>query len=236
MPISFVQSAGNSSSPNATTTVNISATALMDLILVAFAVGDTDLADQDISLSGYTEVADLAALGDTNDTQLWVGYKYSTGGETTVGAFTALGGTNASNAAVVMVFRGVASPAQGGPFDTAASTNTGQDSSTPDPPSHNWSGNPGVWTVAVGATAHTGGATGALAAPTNYTTNYVSRNHNDTADVLVGMGYRESPADPEDPGTMAPSNIGTAADNSWCAVTMSLKPRPAMSLASQGVG
>lgn len=236
MPIQFVQSAGNSSSPNAGTTVNISATAPMDLILVAFAIGDNDLADQDIALSGYTEVADLAALGDTNDTQLWVGYKYSPGGETTVGAFTALGGTNASNAAVVMVFRGVAPLAQGGPFDTAANTNTGQDSSSPDPPSHNWSGEAGVWTVVAGATGHTGGATGALAAPTNYTTNYVSRNHDDTVDVLVGMGYRESPADPEDPGTFTPSNIGTAANNSWCAVTMSLKPKRISHLAALGVG
>lgn len=208
----------------------------MDLILVAFAIGDNDLADQDISLTGYTEVSDLAALGDTNDTQLWVGYKYSPGGETAVGPFTALGGTNASNAAVVMVFRGVASLAQGGPFDTAASTNTGQDSSTPDPPSHNWSGVTGVWTVVAGATGHTGGATGALAGPANYTTNYVSRNHDDTVDVLVGMGYRGSPADPEDPGTFTPSNIGTAANNSWCAVTMSLKPKTIINLAALGVG
>lgn len=236
MPITFVQSGSGSSSPNATTSVTISATAAMDLILTAFAVGDIDLADQDMSLSGYTEVADLAALGDTNDTQLWVGYKYSPGGETTVGPFTALGGNNASNAAVVMVFRGVAPAAQGGPFDTTANTATGENSSTPDPPSHNWSGESGVWTVAVGATGHTGGATGALAGPTNYTTNYVSRNHDDTTDVLVGMGYRENPADPEDPGTFTPSNIGTAANNSWCAVTMSLKPKVIKSLAAVGVG
>jgi hypothetical protein len=236
VPISFVQSGNNSSSPNAATTVTISATALLDLILVAFAVGDTSATDSDISLSGYTEVADLFNGADTNDTDLWVGYKYSTGGETSVGPFTALGGTNASNAAVVMVFRGVATAAQGGPFDTAASSVTGQDSSNADPPSHNWSGAAGVWTVVAGATGHTGGATGTLAAPTNYTTNYVQRNHDDTVDVLVGMGYNAAPSDPEDPGVFTAANIGTAANNSWCAVTMSLKPRVVTTLAAMGVG
>lgn len=228
MAISFVQSAGNSSSPNAATTVTISSTTADDLILVAFAVGDTAATDSDISLTGYTEVADLFSGTDTNDTDLWVGYKFSTGGETSVGPFTALGGTNASNAAVVMVFRGVATVAQGGPFDTAANTATGIDTSNADPPSHNWSGTSGVWTVIAGATGHTGGATGAFTFPANYTTNAVQRNHDDTVDVLVGMGYRTNPADPEDPGAFTAANIGTAANNSWCAVTMSLKEAPAV--------
>jgi hypothetical protein len=239
MAISFVQSAASSSSPNAATTVNISATAAGDLILVAFAVGDTSATDSDISLSGYTEVVDLFSGADTNDTDLWVGYKYSTGGETAVGPFTALGGTNASNAAVVMVFRGVATLAQSGPFDTAATPATGQDTSNADPPSHDWSGTSGVWTVIAGATGHTGGATGALTAPANYTTNFVSRNHDDTVDVLVGMGYNSSPADPENPGAFTAANIGTAANNSWCAVTMSLKEAPPVltkNLAALGVG
>ena len=239
MAISFVQSAVGSSSPNATTSVTISATAADDLILVAFAVGDTSATDSDISLSGYTEVADLFSGTDTNDTDLWVGYKFATAGETTVGPFTALGGTNASNAAVVMVFRGVATVANGGPFDTAANTATGIDTSNADPPSHNWSGTAGVWTVIAAATGHTGGATASFTFPANYTTNAVQRAHDDTVDVLVGMGYRTNPADPEDPGALTAANIGTATANSWCAVTMSLKEAPAVTvkrLAALGVG
>jgi hypothetical protein len=172
---------------------------------------------------------------------MFVGYRYRQAGDTQgapdTGTFTALGGTNAANAAVVMCFRGVASAAQGGPFDTAANTATGQDSSDANPPSHDWSGTSGVWTVIACATGHTGGATGAYTGPANYTTNFTQRNHDDTVDVLVAMGYRTSPADPEDPAACTAANIGTAANNSWNAVTMSLKEAPpVMGVGSYGMG
>jgi hypothetical protein len=54
----------------------------------------------------------------------------------------------------------------------------------------------------------------------------VQISHNDTVDVLVGMGYNEAPADPENPAAFSAANIGTASANSWCAVTMSLLPAP----------
>jgi hypothetical protein len=53
------------------------------------------------------------------------------------------------------------------------------------------------------------------------------------------MGYNSSPADPENPGAFTAANIGTAANNSWCAVTMSLKEAPPVltkNLAALGVG
>lgn len=230
MPISFIGSAVGSASPNATFAVTLPGSlAVDDLILVAFAVGDTSASDTNLAVNGYTEVADLFSGADTNDTDLFVGYAYYTGSETQVptsGDFTAVGGTNASNGAVVMVFRGVATVADGGPFDTAAVTATGQDTSNADPPSIDHSGAAGIWTVIAGATGHTGGATATFTFPTGYTTDAVERAHNDTVDVLVGMGYRTSPADPENPGALTAANIGTASANSWCAVTMALKPAP----------
>lgn len=225
MAISFVGSAVASSSPNAQTSVDISGISLQsgDLILVGFAVGDTSASDSNLALTDYTEVADLFSGTDTNDTDLWVGYKYSTGSETAVGPFTAVGGTNASNAATVMVFRGVRQAVDGGPFDVASTTATGIDTSNADPPSIDWS-TAGVWAVIVGATGHTGGASATYTAPTNYTTNFAQRAHNDTVDVLIGMGYNSSPADPENPGAFTAATIGTASANSWCAVTMALVP------------
>jgi hypothetical protein len=225
--ISFVQSATAGASPNTQVSIPLTTPSSGDLILVAFGVGDSPGANNDLALAGYTEVVDLAETGDTNDTELWVGYKYSDGTETSIGPFTALGGSNASNVAVAMVFRGVAQAADGGPFDTAASSTTGTGSSDANPPSHNWSGAAGVWTVIAAASAHTGAASALWTFPSGYTTDAAQRAHNDTIDVMVGMGYNSSPADPEDPGVMTASTIGVAADNSWAAATMSLKPAPA---------
>ncbi len=225
--ISFIDSAGNSASPNGTFSVAIPGTcAAGDLLIVGFVVGDTTGADNDLAVNGFTEISDQSIATDTSDVELFTGYRYMVGGDTTVpisGTFTALGGTNASNAAVVMCFRGVKTSGNGGPFDTAATPATGQDSSDANPPSHDWSGAAGVWTVIVGATGHTGGATGAFTCPANYTTNCVQRNHDDNGtDALIGMGYNSSPSDPENPAAFTAANIGTEANNSWAAVTISL--------------
>jgi hypothetical protein len=238
MAISFVGSAANSASPNGTFAVTLPVGCEAgDLIVGLFAVGDSPGADNDLAVTGYTEVADLAITTDTNDTEMWVGYRYFVAGDTampTTGTFTALGGTNASNAACVMVFRGVASAAQGGPFTTTSTTATGIDTSNADPPSIATTASD--WVVIAGSTGHTGGASATYTAPTGYTTDFVQRAHNDTVDVLVGMGYRSTGiSNPEDPGVMTAATIGTASANSWCAVTMALKAGPvAHSLACDG--
>ena len=231
--ISFVGSSGtcNSVSPNGTMNVTLTGSLQAnDLIIGIWAVGDDNLTDQNIAVSGYTEVADLAELTDTEDTQLWVGYRYFVPGDTQMpdtGTFTSLGGTNASNAACVMVFRGVATAGQGGPFSTTSQTATGANSSDADPPQIATAA--GDWVVIVGATGHTGGATATYTAPTGYTTDFTQRAHNDTVDVLIGMGYRSSGlSNPENPGAMTAATIGTAANNSWAAVTMALKEAPAI--------
>jgi hypothetical protein len=231
--ITFVGSSGvcNSASPNGTFAVTLGGSLQAnDLIIGVFGVGDTSGADNDLAVNGYTEVADLSNTADTNDTEAIVAYRYFVGGDTTMpatGTFTALGGTNASNAACVLVFRGVATVAQGGPFSTASQGTTGQDTSNADPPSIATAA--GDCVVIAGATAHTGGATGTLTAPADYTTSAVSRNHDDTVDVLVGLAFRcAGLSNPENPGAWTAANVGTASANSWAAVSMALKEAPAV--------
>lgn len=233
MAISFVGGAVGSASPNATFQVTLpGGTQLNDLVIVTFAVGDTGSTDQNLAVTGYTEVSDLFA-NDTNTTDMFVGYAFHNGTDTLVpqaAGFTAVGGTNASNAAVVMVFRGVKLVADGGPFDVTSTTATGINGGSPDPPSINTSGAAGIWTVIAGATGYAGTGT-TYTAPTNYTTDFTERDHQDTVDVHVAMGYNSAPGDPEDPAAMTiGGGSGTAANNSWCATTMALSPAPPRSL------
>jgi len=222
--ISFVGSAVASSSPTTATTITLPTLNANDLIIIAAAVGDT--ANNGIPApTGYSRVPGVAATlysNDANDTNLDLYYKIAVAGDSgaTV-TLTATGGTNASNAGVAMVFRGVSTTT---PFDVNATTATGINTSNADPPSIDHLNPAGVWTVIAASTGHTGGASGAFTFPTNYTTNAAQRTHNDTIDVLAGMGYRTAPADPENPGAFTASGIGTAADNAWAAVTMALRP------------
>ena len=226
MAISFVGSSVNSSSPNTGTVVDITGGPHQsgDLLIVAAAVGDTAnngmLAPTDGSWSRVPGVAATLYSNDANDVNLDLYYKIASGSETTI-SFGARGGTNASNAAVVMAFRGVDNTT---PFDVNATTATGIDTSNADPPSIDHGNPSGVWVVIAGATGHTGGATAAFTFPTGYTTNAAQRAHNDTIDVLVGLGYRTNPSDPENPGPFSAANIGTASGNAWAAVTMALRP------------
>lgn len=226
MAISYVGQAVASSSPTATTTITLPAVATGDLILIAASVADTvNNALAAPTEGGYTDVIGSTVYADdVNDVNLNVFYKYHNGTDTTA-SFAAVGGTNASNVAVCMAFRGVASAAEGGPFSTTSQSASGINSSTADPPQIATASGDAV--VIVGATGHTGAGTATFTNPTNYTTNAAVRAHNDTIDGLVGMGYRLSGySNPENPGTFTPATIGTAADNAWAAITMALKEAP----------
>ena len=234
MAISFVGSAVGSSSPNTATTITLPTLLADDLIIIAAAVGDT--ANNGIPApSGYTRVRGVAATlysNDVADTNLDLYYKIAVAGDSgaTV-TLTATGGTNASNAGVAVVFRAVDTTT---PFDVNAATATGINTSNADPPSLDHGNPSGVWTAIAASTGHTGGATATFTFPTGYTTDAAQRAHNDTTDVLVGVGYNSSPADPENPAAFSAANIGTAADNAWAAVTMAL--RPAVAAAVTGTG
>lgn len=223
--ISFIGSAEGSSSANTDTTVTLPGSmAVNDLILIACGIGDNDAVDQNMAIvtTGYTEVVEL--LGNnagTQDVNFLVAYKFHNGSDTTVVCDALSAGTDAAVAAVVMVFRGVATVAQGGPFDVTSTSTTGNGFS-PDPPSIDWS-TANTWVVIAGGSGHTLGGAGTYTFPTNYTTNAIDRGHDDTSDVTVGMGYRTAPSDPEDPGVMTHSGSNDTTNFTWAAVTLALK-------------
>jgi hypothetical protein len=225
MAISYVGQAVASSSPTTDTVITLPTAVPMlrgDLIIIAASVADTvNNALAAPTEGGYTDVIGSTIYSDdVNDVNLNVFYKFWNGTETTA-TFLDVGGANASNVAVCMVFRGVASGG-GGPFSTAAVQASGVSTSNADP--GQIATTTGDCVVIVGATGHTGGATATYTNPTNYTTNAAVRAHNDTIDGLVGMGYRLSGySNPENPGAFTAATIGTAADNAWAAVTMALK-------------
>jgi hypothetical protein len=225
--ISYVGQAVASSSPTADAIITLpGGMAANDFIVIAASVADT--ANNALAApteGGYTNaVGSTLYADDVNDVNLDVFYKYHNGTDTTA-TFTDVGGSNASNTAVCMVFRNVAGTADGGPFSTTPTTATGISSSNADPPQIATAAGDAV--VIIGATGHTGGATATYTNPTNYTTNPAVRAHNDTIDGLVGMGYRLSGySNPENPGAFTAATIGTAADNAWAAITLALKRAP----------
>ncbi len=223
--ISFIGSAEGSSSPNSDTTVDLSGLGLQegDLVVVAGAVGDDDSANLDMATvtANYNEVADLFS-NDTDDTNMGVWWKLMGASPDSDVVVNAVGGTDASLAVVVMVFRGVD---QTTPMDVTPTTAEAQlNTADPNPPSINHNNPSGVWTVIAGASGHVLGGASTYTFPTGYTTGAIDRGHDDTNDITVGLGYRSSGvSDPEDPGTMNHSGTDSTT-NSWTAATLALRP------------
>ena len=220
--ISFVGSCENSAANGADVTLTLpSGTTTDDLVIVAYAIGDNDGVNFNMAMvtTGYTEVADLFA-DDTQDLSLGVYWKVMGGTPDTSAAVDGLGGTDAAVAAVCMVFRGVDTTT---PMDVMPTTATALNTMHPDPPSINHNNPSGVWTVIAGASGHTLGGAGTYTFPTGYVTNAIDRGQDDTSDATVGMGYRETPADPEDPGVMTHSGTDNA-NFAWGAATLALRP------------
>jgi len=206
----------------------ISGLAQNDLVIVAYSIADNDNVDENMAMitSGYTEVADLFS-NDTVDANLGVFYKFMGVSPDTTATCDGLGGTDAGVAAVAMAFSGVATVAQGGPFDVTSTTATGLSTAHPNPPSISTFTEATSWVVIAGGAADSAFSAipDTITYPTGYTTNPVSAFANDDTNAIVGMGYKSSPADPEDPGTMTLSGSlwSDSTDNAWCAVTMALK-------------
>jgi hypothetical protein len=219
--ISFIGSAEGSQINGGDVILSLPASQTNDLVIVAYSIGDNDAVDFDMGMvtADYTEVADLFA-NDTFEANLGVFWKVMGATPDTTAQVNGQGGTDASVAAVAMVFRGVDTTT---PMDVAATTNTGLDTMHPNPPSINHNNPSGVWTVIAGASAHTLGASVTYTFPTGYTTNAVDDAETDTTATAVGMGYNTAPSDPEDPGVMTLSGTDDAGF-AWCACTMALRP------------
>lgn len=196
--------------------------AVNDLIIVCHGCGDNvDLAMPAMTTTGYTDVdtSEQYANGSTNDANQRTWYKYHDGIDTTAVCANSGGGTNAGTSAALMVFRGVALAADGGPWHTTPTKTTGISATTANPPSI--STTTGVWVV-IAATA-AAATTGTATLPSGYTTNAEPGTQGtDTIDCTTAMGYNSAPAATEDPGNVTFSG-GTTAQDSWAAITMALK-------------
>lgn len=196
-----------------------SAPSTNDIIIFAYNIADADNVDLDLACNtaGFTEIADLFGNG-TQDANLGVYWKFHDGDTAVVGEGS-LGGADTSIQGAVLVFRGVALAAEGGPFDVTSTTATGTTVGDPDPPNIDTTGTAGIWTVIAGSDAHTANVNGTFTGPTNYTVDFITIGNQDTADGIIGMGYRTNPADPENPGLITTATTATG----WGAVTMALK-------------
>ena len=226
MAISYVGGATATSAGN--TDVSVSLTALTggsgstadegDLVIFAYNIADADNVDLNMACNttgfGANEIADLFGNG-TQDANLGVYWKFmDSTPDTAVVGEGSLGGTDTAIQGAVMVFRGVKTVANSGPFDVAATTATGTTTGDPIPASINTTGTAGIWTVIVGSCAHVAAVNGTFTGPTNYTTDFITIGNQDTANGIIGMGYRTNPSDPEAPGTITTATTATG----WCAV------------------
>ena len=226
MAISWIENkSGGAANAGAITLTFTTALTAGDLVLVMHCDGDsTDNVMPAPSAGGtYTDVgtSEQYSNGSTNDSNSKAWYHYATGGETLVTLAGTGGGSNCGSSAACMVFRGVASAAQGGPFSTAVTKATGTTANA-DPPQIATAA--GDWVVSMVAVAQA--TAGAATAPANYTTNAnLGTGGTDTIDGKAAMAYRASGyANPENPAAWA--FAGSAAGDAWTAVTAALKEAP----------
>jgi len=196
-----------------------------DLIIVSHGLSDgTDLAMPAMTTAGYTDVgaSELLGNGSANKANSKTWYKYHVADTTAVTAAGG-GGSDSAATAVLMVFRGVAQAADGGPFSTAPVTASGT-GLLANPPSIATTATDAVVIMGSGAT----GTIGAVTLPTNYTTSAQTATLVETIDGAMGMGARLSGfSNPEDPGNVTfGAGAGTATDG-WTAISMALKEAPA---------
>lgn len=125
-----------------------------DLLLAAFVRHGTDI---DLSLSGFTEVADLAA-GSGN---LYVGYKVAVGSETSF----SFSGNGVSGCAVVAAFRGVSTTT---PIDAAAAPQTYGNGVQIDPSAYTPATN-GAWIIVCAARGDLNTTFASISAASNMT-------------------------------------------------------------------
>jgi hypothetical protein len=227
--ISYVGQASNAAINAGSVTVTLPGSmAVNDLILLAWSCGDDDFTQPTLAMttSGYTELTTTTLSvdgGTAGDGNLAVFYKFHNGTDTTAVTAASGTGTDSSNAVGVMVFRGVATVAQGGPLEIAIAPATGASGGDPNPPSVS-TFTEATSAIVIACAMSVATTALSLTAPANYTTNALSRGSaSETFAATVGMAYRLTGAsDPEDPGVFTDSGAG----NAWCAVTMVLKEAP----------
>jgi hypothetical protein len=204
-----------------------------DLILVYYVDSSTSDKAPTLTSGGYTDVSDPSSseqyANGTSDTNARGWYKYAVGNETNV-VGADMSGTADGVSIVAMVFRGVASAAQGGPFSTAPVLATPNTSNGNIDPASIATAPGDVVVLMAGAAAAT---LGTFTAPTNYTTNAeLGVVGADTTDGVAAMAYRDTGlSNPEDPPAWSMS--GTS--HSSTGITLALKVAPSTVTKDQSV-
>lgn len=226
MAISYVGGQdGGRAGVNNTQTVNFSLVggtnstpSANDLVIITTVVG-SQARNPAQAVSGYTALGQLNPTAATYDTSLNVSYKFMGSTPDTSFALPSTGNNADAQSYTVQVFRGVNLAT---PLDVAVVSATNTGTSRPDPgaivPITT-----GAWVVICGGGAATTGAN--YVAPTNFTTNFLTRFDADTNDSLVGSGYWSGWTS----GSVNP-NAYTGGSNttsdSWAAYTLALRPQP----------
>lgn len=224
MAISFQQGMANGA-PNAgpVTTTFDATPAADDLILVYYVCASASDKAPVLTTGSYIDVSDPSSseqyANGTSDTNARGWYKYSDGTETNVVGADMVG-TADGVSLVAMVFRGVATAAQGGPFSTAPVLATPNTTNGNLDPAQIATAAGDAVVLMVGAAA---AIIGTFTAPANYTTNAeLGVAGVDTFDAMAAMAYRLDPANPENPAAWAMS--GTS--HSSTGITLALKAAP----------
>lgn len=226
MAIAYVQQGSQGAINAGACTITTSATSAGDFVLLVAGDGDTTdnvMGTPTAPASGWTDAGSSEQYSNqTVDANARLWYIYPSAGTTTFTVPGTGGGTNCGSCAALMVFSGVASVAQGGPFSTAITKTTGT-GANPDSPSIATTSTDFVVSAVVGTHATT---MGTYTAPTNYTTNAnLGTAGNDTNASRAGMAYRASGfANPEDPGSWTLST--SVSTDGWCSYTVALKAAP----------
>ena len=205
--ISFSLSGGTDSTPQSG-----------DIIVVVFASAgnDRDMVVQTQSSVAYTEIADLWS-NDTEDTNLYVGYRISDGTDTGIRLPNGSFNTNDAYAVAIHVWRNID---QSTPLDVTSQTITQTNTSRPNPPQIT-TATDGAIVLAAGAGAHTGGVDTFTSSDLD---NFETAGGNATNDITVGIGSHVQTT----AGAFNPAAFGhTQADStafSAAAVTLALRP------------
>ncbi len=195
-----------------------------DLVIAAFCIADTSDRDMvTLDANTWTEIVDLYD-NDTEDVNLGVFYRYMTSSIDTAVTIEGYGNASAGVAGIARAFRGVATVADGGPFDAATTTATGTGGALADPPSITHT-TEGAVIVIVAAAAQATSSPFAITAQSMYKENLSTVNVAETFDPSLGLTHAP-PLAAAGGATDLPAftNANSAATNSWAACTIALQP------------
>ena len=198
-----------------------------DLIIVVVSIAGT--ANKVYNIAGTTQIADLYQ-NDIEDSNLFVGYTFATPIPQT--SITITGGSGAAADGIVIAVRVFRNVSLTTPLDVTPTTFGALNGAIPDPPAITPTTTGAVIVVAGGA-AHDSTAGGLFTA--SYLTNFLTAgNTAATNRATVGVGHVAWTSGAYDPAAWTFTGTGgTAANWSYNAVTIALRPGPSVTLGNK---